>query len=229
MRLCFLNSLPRAPVACHSFYQGFATVFSLKVSSLGIRSLLGWCKIERISLWWGPPSCLREGGDPQALETPQGSRESHVYVCAQTPAQSHKASLQSSSSSRVRNRGSLLGLQAFHQLDLPGDLLDCPRGCSSQEPQPRGRAGRQDPCTRCPALTGPAFKKGENPSCGFFPLPLFSPSWATLSSLVASCAISAPERARSPAVPPAPLRPEGCTPEGWAASGRGDAWWWERC
>ena len=36
----------------------------------------------------------------------------------------------------------------------------------------------------CPALTQPAFK-GLIQLC-FFPLPLFSPSWATLSSLAAS-------------------------------------------
>lgn len=42
------------------------------------------------------------------------------------------------------------------------------------------------------------------------------------------CAINAPERARSPGVPLAPLRLEGGMLEGWGVSGMGDAWW-ERC
>lgn len=39
-RLCFLNSLPHTH-GSHNFYQGLATVFSLKVSASGIRPLPG--------------------------------------------------------------------------------------------------------------------------------------------------------------------------------------------
>lgn len=87
----------------------------------------------------------------------------------------HTASLQSSSS-RVTNRGSLQGLQAFHELDLPSPGMQGLPG--------KRQSRQQDSCTRCPARTQPAFK-GLTQLC-FFPLPLFSPSWATLSSLVAS-------------------------------------------
>lgn len=102
---------------------------------------------------------------------------------AQTLAQSqgcthsHTPSLQSSSS-RVRNGASLLRLQAFHELDLPSPGMQQPAASGKRQSR------QQDPCTRCPALTQPAFK-GLTQLC-FFPLPLFSPSWATLSSLVAS-------------------------------------------
>lgn len=109
------------------------------------------------------------------METPRGAGRP---VCVHKPLPraraAHTASLQSSSS-QVRNRASLLGLQAFHELHLPSPGM--------QQPGASGKR-QQDPCTRCPALTQPAFK-GLTQLC-LFPLPLFSPSWATLSSLVAS-------------------------------------------
>lgn len=100
-----------------------------------------------------------------------------------------------------------------------------------------GRAGSRIPpsAARAPLGCLPSTEGAGLTSEGliqlcFFPLPLFSPSWATRSSLAASwdCAINAPERARSPGVPLAPLRLEGGMLEGWGVSGMGDAWW-ERC
>ena len=112
----------------------------------------------------------------------------------------------------------------------PGSSCQAPRSPGKQAEQAAGfpPALPVHLCDVCSAWTQPAFK-GLIQLC-FFPLPLFSPSWATLSSLAASwdCAISAPERARSPEVLLAPLRLEGCMLEGWGASGMGDAWW-ERC
>lgn len=88
-------------------------------------------------------------------------------MCAQTLAQRQGCTHSITAEQQFPGQKQSLGLQAFHHLPSPGA-------------SGRRQSRQQDPCT----LTQPAFK-GLTQLC-FLPLPLFSPSWATLSSLVAS-------------------------------------------